>query len=133
MVMAAQKLVLIDTCIWVQFFNRPHSDDKKAVDLLLDDDRAALVGPILTEVLVGFRRHEQADWVASLLRGLRFLQVTWDEWRAAARLGRELIANGHTVPQSDLVIAAVGLERDIAVYTTDPHFDLVPHLKKHGP
>lgn len=129
--MAVQELVLVDTCIWVQFFNRPQSRDKQAVDALLDDDRAVLIGPILCEVLLGFRRNEQADWVASSLRGLHFLQITWQEWRAAARLGRQLAAQGHALPLSDLVIAAVALERSIAVYTTDPHFDLVPNLHRY--
>jgi hypothetical protein len=131
--MAIQVPVLVDTCIWVQFFNRPQSRDKKAVDVLLDDDRAALVGPILTEVLLGFRRDEHADWVASSLRGLHCVEVKWDEWRTAARLGRQLLASGHALPLSDLVVAAVALERDLAVYTTDPHFDLFSNLKRFAP
>ena len=109
--MAVQELVLIDTCVWVQFFNRPHSPEKNAVDALLDDDRAALIGPILTEILLGFRRDEQADWVSSVLRGLHFLQVNWNEWRAAARLGRQLTAMGYSLPLSDLVIAAVAIDQ----------------------
>ena len=52
--MAAQDLVLVDTCIWIQFFNRPQSREKHAVDELLDEDRVALIGPILAEVLQGF-------------------------------------------------------------------------------
>ena len=128
--MVIRDLVLIDTCIWVMFFNRPQSSDKRAVDGLLDDDRAALVGPILTEILLGFRRDEYADWVASELRGLHFLDIVWDEWRAAAKLGRLLLANGNAVPQTDLVIAAVALERDITVYSSDPHFDLFPELRR---
>ncbi len=107
--MAVQELVLVDTCIWVPFFNRPQSIEKQAVDTLLDDDRAALIGPILTEVLLGFRRDERADWVASMLRGLHYLDVTWDEWRAAARVGRRLKATRQSLPLSDLVIAAVAL------------------------
>jgi hypothetical protein len=61
--MADGELVLVDTCIWVPFFNRPQSPEKRVVDQLLDEDRVALVGPILTEVLQGFRRDEQADWL----------------------------------------------------------------------
>src|SRR5437879_12858301 len=121
--MATHELILIDTCSWVPFFNRRHSREKQAVDELLDDDRAALIGPILAEVLMGFRRDEQADWVASVLRGLRVLEITWDDWRSAARLGRRLIANGNELPLSDLVLAAVALGHDFAVYSTDPHFD----------
>lgn len=131
--MASHDLVLVDTCIWVQFFNRPQSVDKIAVDALLDDDRVALAGPILTEILLGFRRNEQADWVASVLHGVSFLQVSWQEWRKAASLGRQLMSHGHVLPLSDLVIAAVAIERDYRVYTTDPHFDLIPQLKRYRP
>jgi predicted nucleic acid-binding protein len=130
--MAIQNLVLIDTCIWVPFFNRPQSAEKRAVDALLDDDRAALLGPIVTEVLIGFRRDEQADWVASVLRGLHFLEPTWQEWRAAAQLGRRLMSRGQSLPLSDLIIAAVATSRRLAFYTSDPHFDQISELRRHN-
>ena len=57
----------MDTCIWVSFFGKPSSLEKHAVDNLIDMDRIALVGPILAEVLLGFRRKDQADWVGSRL------------------------------------------------------------------
>ncbi len=49
--MTPTDLVLIDTCVWVPYFNRPQSVEKKAVDVLLDEDRATLIGPILAEIL----------------------------------------------------------------------------------
>ncbi len=131
--MRTQDLVLIDTCIWVPYFNRPQSPVKRAVDELLDDDRAALIGPILAEILCGFPRDAQADWVASALRGLHYLDLTWNDWRAAARLSRQLAARGHQLPLGDLALASVALQRDCAVYTSDPHFDLIPNLKRHQP
>jgi hypothetical protein len=39
----------------------------------------------LAEILQGFRRDEQADWVASSLKGLHDLEPTWDDWRVAAK------------------------------------------------
>ena len=59
--MAARGLVLTDTCVWIQFFNRQQSREKHAVDELLDEDRAALIGPIVTEILQGFPSKAQAD------------------------------------------------------------------------
>jgi predicted nucleic acid-binding protein len=128
--MNQQDLVLIDTCIWIPYFNRPQSEEKRAVDALLDEDRAALIGPILAEVLQGFRRDDQADWVASALRGLQVPDLTWDDWRSAARLGRMLTAAGHQLPLTDLVVAATSLRIDCSIYSTDPHFDLIPRLKR---
>lgn len=81
------RLVLIDTCIWVPFFSRPQSAEKQNVDALLDDDRATLIGPIVTEILQGIPREPQAAYIASLLRGLRCLEMEWEDWLEAARLG----------------------------------------------
>jgi len=130
MTISRNDLVLIDTCIWVGFFYRHQSSERSTVDSLLDEDRGAITGMILAEVLQGFRRDEQADWVASSLKGLHDLEPTWDDWRAAAKLGRQLAANGHRLPLTDLVIAAIALRHDYAVLTTDPHFDLIADLKR---
>jgi predicted nucleic acid-binding protein len=128
--MAVAEWVLVDTCIWVPFFNRPQSREKRALDELLDDDRAALIGPVLTEILLGFRRDKQTDWVASELRGLHYVPVTWNDWRAAAKLGRGLVATGHVLPQTDLVLATVALAHNYEVFTNDPHFDLISDLRR---
>lgn len=124
------RLVLIDTCVWVPFFNRPQSAEKRAVDDLLDDDRAALIGPIVTEILQGIPREAQAGYVASLLRGMRCLETIWGDWPEAARLGRRLAAAGHRLPLSDLILAAVALRLDAEIYTIDPHFDLISEVKR---
>lgn len=131
--MTPMELVLIDTCIWVPFFNRPASPEKIVVDALLDEDRVAIIGPILAEVLQGFRSDQRADWVASSLRGLHYLEIQWHDWRAAVQLGRRLLARQHRLPLSDLALAAIALRMDAAIYTTDPHFDLIAGLKRFSP
>ena len=119
--------------MWVPFFNRPQCAEKKVVDALLDEDRAALIGPILAEILQGFQRDDRADWVASSLRGLRFIEIQWDDWRAAARLVRRLRIAGHRLPLTDLNLAAVALRTGAAVYNSDPHFDLIAGLMRFTP
>ena len=63
--MTAADLVLVDTGVWSAFFSKPASPEKRALDALLDEDRVALTGPVLAEVLRAFRRTDEADWVAS--------------------------------------------------------------------
>jgi len=99
-----------------------------AADALLDDDRAALVGPVIAEILQGIIRDAQANYVASLLRGVRYLEISWDDWQEAGRLGRRLAAAGHRLPMSDLILATVARRASTEVFTTDPHFDLVANL-----
>lgn len=125
--------VFVDTCIWASFFAKPSSPEKRAVDDLLDADRVALVGPLVAEILLGFRRKDQADWVASRLRLAHYVEATWDDWRAGADLGRALAAKGHRLPLSDLVVATVPKRLDAHVYSTDPDFDVIDDLKRFEP
>ena len=123
-------LVLVDTCVWASVFSKPGSRERQTVDQLIEQDRVVMIGPVLSEVLYGFRRQEQADWVASRLRGLGGIDVEWDDWREAAARGRRLVARGHRLPLTDLVIAAIARRHELFVYTVDPHFDLVRDLKR---
>lgn len=125
--------VFVDTCIWASFFDRPSSPQKAAVDQLLDSDRVALVGPIVAEVLVGFRRKDQADWVASRLRMAHYVETGWHDWRGAADLGRDLAAKGNKIPLTDLLVAIVARRCDAWIYTTDPHFELISDVKRFRP
>ena len=48
--MSESDLVLVDTGVWSAFFTKPNSLEKRSVDKLLDEDRVALMGPVLAEV-----------------------------------------------------------------------------------
>jgi predicted nucleic acid-binding protein len=119
--------------IWAPFFSKPGSPEKIAVDQLLDTEGVALLGPILAEVLLGFRRKDQADWVASRLKLAHYVEAGWDDWRAAADLGRELVARGNKLPLTDLLVATVAERCHSWVYTSDPHFDFIADLKRFRP
>jgi hypothetical protein len=54
-------------------------------------------------------------------------------WRAAATLGRHLAARGHLLPLSDLALAVAAQRHQDSVYSIDPHFDVVPNLKRYSP
>ncbi|MFO0966265.1 MAG: PIN domain-containing protein [Gemmataceae bacterium] len=128
--MVKPSLVLIDTCMWVVFFSRKASVHREAIEELLDEDRAAVIGPILSEVLLGFKKDQEADWVASALEGVHFLSLSRRDWVLAARLGRRLAGEGHPLPLTDLVIAACAERHQCAIYSIDPHFDLFPKAKR---
>ena len=87
----------------------------------------------MAEILLGFRRKDQADWVASRLRLAYYVEAGWDDWRAAADLGRDFAAKGNKLPLTDLLVAVVTARCHAWVYTADPHFDLIPDLKRFCP
>jgi predicted nucleic acid-binding protein len=62
-----------------------------------------------------------------------YVEAAWDQWRAAADLGRSVAANGHKLPLSDLILAAVVTRCNSWIYTTDPDFDVIPDPKPYWP
>lgn len=125
--------VFVDTCIWASFFTRPNSREKRAVDELLAQDRVALTGVVVAEVLRGFRRLEQAEWAGSRLRLANYVNADWDDWCRAAQLGREQAKLGRDLPVTDLVLAAVAMRQRSFLYTSDPHFDGLDGIKRFWP
>jgi predicted nucleic acid-binding protein len=96
----------------------------------LDDNRAALIGLVVAEVLQGCRNQAEADWTASELQGVPFIDPTWKEWRLTAELCRNLAKLGKSIPITDLVLVAVAQNRSLSVCTIDPHFDLFENLQR---
>jgi len=73
-------------------------------------------------------KKRKADWIASRLKAALEVILSWEDWQAAADLGRSLAVQEHKLPVTGLVINAVCLRLNMEVYTTDPHFDRVPEF-----
>lgn len=128
-----QRQVLIDTCVWIAFFRNPKSPAVRDVRPLAVQDRIVTVGPVMAEVLMGFRREAEANWASARFGGVRYLELKREHWRQAARLYREQKGKGNELPLTDLVIVAAAFDWDLDVFTTDPHFDLFPALPRYRP
>jgi len=81
----------------------------------------------------GVHKDAEADWVASALAGIQYVELSRKDWRAAAKLGRHLAAGGHFLPLSDLALATATQRHQYSLYSIDPHFDVIPNLKRHVP
>lgn len=121
-------MVVVDTSIWIPFFNRPASREKLVLDALIDADQALLVGVVLTEILQGCRTSRERDLLTDLLRALPYLEVSQSVWVLAGDLSADLQRRGVALPLSDLLIGAMALIHKCRVYTLDAHFKKIPGL-----
>lgn len=126
-------MVIVDTSVWIEYFNRPDSPEKHAVDALVDTDPPVLIGIILAELLQGCRTSKEADSILLPLRALPFLEMTFASWRRTGELSSALRRRGITLPLSDLIVAAAALEHGCSVFTSDPHFRQIPGLRLYRP
>ena len=124
-------MVLVDSSVWVDYFNGRITRETDTLDSLLGSEPVAIGDLILAEVLQGFRG--DADYVAAkaLLASLTIYDLlgaslaikTADNYRALRKRG---ITVRKTV---DAIIATFCIERRIPLLYSDRDFDpFVKHL-----
>jgi predicted nucleic acid-binding protein len=119
-------LVLIDTSGWICFFSRRGFEEiKKTVSTLLDEDRAAIAGPILIELIQGTRNLEEKETIKRLFRGIHWLSVTDNHWHKAAEMAFGLRRKGITSSAIDNLVATLAIEYSCILLHKDSHFELI--------
>ena len=119
-------LVLVDTSAWLCFFSRRGFEDiKKTLSTLLDEDRAAIAGPILVELIQGTRTTEEKETIKKLIRGIHWLSVSDDHWHKASEMAFALRRKGITSSAIDTLIAILAIEYHCILLHKDSHFDLI--------
>lgn len=117
----AGELVLVDTSYWVEFFNRPDSEEASRVAGLVRSDRAALAGVVMAELLQGARTDEELSELQDALTAVEWVPATPDVYARAGALDFSLRRRGVTVPITDCVIATAETFGG-CVLTLDRHF-----------
>lgn len=137
-------MVVVDSSVWIDFFNARQSAARTELRQLLGDGKVRLVVPdvVLYEVLRGFR-HEKAKRRAQAL-----LQTLSIEMCGGARIAltaagyyRQLRRRGITIRSAiDVLIAAFCIEQNYALLHSDRDYDaLAAHCRlrlwppRHGP
>ena len=117
-------MILVDTSAWIAFF-RDRGRVAAIVDQALEDDEAALCGPVLTELRRGFASAAERSRTIPLLLACHQLPQPASLWEDAGDLGFTLARQGLTVKSLDLLIAAYALTHGIPILTADRDFQLI--------
>ena len=119
-------LVLVDTSAWICFFSRRGFEDlKKTLSTLLDEDRAAIAGPILVELIQGTRTSDEKETIRTLIKGIHWLSLSDDHWHKAAEMAFALRRKGVTSSAIDTLIAVLAIDNGCLLLHKDSHFDLI--------
>ncbi|MBN1104573.1 MAG: PIN domain-containing protein [Deltaproteobacteria bacterium] len=124
--------MIVDTCVWIEFFRGPESDVARALRGQLMERRVVMVRMVLAEILQGIRNVKEAQAVKEALGRLPCLEITREMWEKAGDLSASLRKRGKTIPLSDLVIAAAALSAGHEVFTVAPHFGEIEGMRLHA-
>ncbi|MGB4362095.1 MAG: PIN domain-containing protein [Rhodoferax sp.] len=116
------KLVLIDTCAWIDFLRQPQGGLGDQVEKLLATDGAALCGVVQAELMQGAKGRKELDQLDFLLANVPCFEITAADWLGAGRLLAQLHAKGLQVPLSDALIAVCAKRNQAPVLTLVQHF-----------
>lgn len=121
-------MVVVDTSVWIDFFRDPtESGNDRMEELIRGQNRAAICGVILQEILQGIREQKSYELTRQRLLFLPFLDTPREVYLRAASLYRDLRKKGVTVPSADATIAAIALHHDFPLFTRDAHFSEIAH------
>lgn len=114
------ELVIVDTCIWIDFF-KGHKNSDRLVELL-EEDSVVTTGLIIAELIQGIKNKKEEETVLELISSLNKIEITNNIWIKAGFLCQELRKKGKTVPLSDAAIACLCIENKCRIFSNDKHF-----------
>jgi hypothetical protein len=117
---------LIDSSVWISVLRRrPVETLRQRVDELLQQDAVATAGMIRLEVLSGAKTREEFKKLAFVMQMVHQLPTSDDVWFRAAELAFNLRREGVTLPNADILIAAVAIENGATLVHADAHFERI--------
>lgn len=119
-------MVLVDTSIWIDFFQSPASPCiEKLESLIQDNNRAVICGIVLQEILQGIKDDRGHALTKEHLAVFPFVNTNKEIYIHASALYRTLRKKGITIPPTDATIAAIAVKNGISLFTNDEHFTII--------
>jgi predicted nucleic acid-binding protein len=125
-------VIVVDTSVWIDFFNGVSSPEVERLDGLLGVTPLAIGDLILVEVMQGFRNERDVATARQLFRSLALLPMLGgsNAWKAAENY-RQLRSRGITVRKTiDGIIATACIEANLPLLFS--HRDFVPYVEHLG-
>ncbi|MEM6316541.1 MAG: PIN domain nuclease [Bacteroidota bacterium] len=118
-------MTLIDSSVWIDYFNGKNSKATDKLDRLLGVQPIATGDLIVAEVLQGFRNQKDFNQAKTLFSTLYFYTLGgWDISVKSAKNSRFLRKKGITVRKTiDVFIGTFCIENNIALLHSDKDFE----------
>jgi predicted nucleic acid-binding protein len=118
-------LILVDSSVWIDYFNGANTRQSEKLDGLLAREPLAIGDLILTEVLQGFTAERDFKRVRRMLTSLTVVDLAGPEIAVQAAINfRRLRARGVTVRKTvDTIIATRCIESGFDLLHDDRDFD----------
>src|SRR5579862_7630717 len=121
--------VLVDTSVWSLALRRKSESLSASEKLLvaelaelIREGRARMIGLVRQELLSGIKTAAQYEKLRTDLRHFPDVAIDTSDYELAAEAGNRCRAKGVVVSIVDILLCAVAMRREWAIFTTDPDF-----------
>jgi predicted nucleic acid-binding protein len=131
--------VVVDTSVWsLALRRRRAAPEPEASELtaLIREGLASIIGPIRQELLSGISSEQQFQTLREYLRPFPDLPMDMDDYEEAAAFYNRCRSKGVQGSNTDFLICAVSVRRQMPILTTDEdfsHFARVLPIQLHPP
>ena len=126
-------MILVDTSVWIDFFDHPHSPYAKELQHLIEKEEELYLSDVnLTEILQGIKEDKAFEEIQDYLIQFSILRAkSLQTYIHAANIYRSCRRIGKTISKTmDAVIAAVAIENGLQLFHHDKDFDSIAHCTK---
>ena len=119
--------VLVDTSVWSEALRRTKLIESSVVrefKNLITEHRVDIIGPIRQEILSGLREDSQFVKLEKHLAAFPDVPIERDDYVLAAKFFNICRARGVQGSNTDFLICAIAVRRQLAIFTTDKDFSL---------
>lgn len=127
--------VLVDTSVWSLALRRAKriaDDTVGELSELIREGRALMLGPVRQEILSGIKNTAQFELLRDHLRAFPDLELETADYEEAAAAFNRCRERGIQGSNTDFLICAAALRRDLTIYTTDKDFQRYSRVLKVG-
>jgi predicted nucleic acid-binding protein len=125
--------VLVDTSVWSEALRRNkklESTKVRELRSLILEHRVEIMGPIRQEILSGLREESQFERLEKQIAAFPDILLETADYSMAAKFFNACRTQGVQGSNTDFLICAVAVRRDLAIFTSDKDFN---HFAKHLP
>lgn len=125
-------MILVDTSVWIDYFNGANNQYTDALDLALEDGTVAIGDLIFLEILQGFKSDRDYNRAKLVLESLDCYEMFGHRMALkSAENYRALRKKGITIRKTnDVIIATFCIENQIPLLFSDR--DFIPFVEKLG-
>ena len=96
-------------------------------------DRLVMCGIVYAEILRGLQDAVIRERRIQQLLALQWVESLPVEWQKTAEMARIQDRLGHPIPLTDVHVAALCVDNEVALWSTDRHFDQFANLRRFRP